>query len=399
MISSGFGATHLPGREIRFEVFVKKAGHWLINGQVEHEATALERVRQLLVDKSHSAAKIVRVRTVLATGFETRAVIFEQLQRTDRPREIRISGPLRQAPFCAKVEDLYGLESRMIISRLLRPFLDRHCLTASEVLYRSAPIKRISRTRNMLSQAVNHVARVQTGGGDMPIRERATHLERLIDETGERAGIAEIENRKLPTLEKQGFEIYLRQMEAAVGPVRCQFLSHVGLAIYAGGFSTWNAKFENLADLLAPNFDPSAYMMLDNILADTLCARATMEAVLGPRGSLADALGVLANLALGRPAAEGPRVSKMLLLLDQLIMDYSLPICRTVIVDRIRRELKSIKSLTKKAPDAELEALLALREQLTDSIGGVLGGPSVARLLSARIAQEELRKATGRPNI
>lgn len=376
-----------PGRAISCEVFVENDGRWLIDCVIEAEEAAIARARQLLKDENNSAVRVVRHRTVRATGFTTQTIAFEQQQAPRAKKEIGISGTLDRATHCTKLEELYGLDARIIINRLLREFLNNFLITPTELLHQARYIKRLDANGNLMTQVIGQVARAQ---GDVhgKLRERVDVLGKLVDAGIRLARESEKAAAQLAPPEPGKFAAFLAAVQAKAEPARWRYLAFVALANHVDGTPSWGAKFEKIAALLSPDLDPEAQMMLDGMLADILFTRTMMEEVIGPQRNLADALSILADLALRRRGPERRHASEPFKLLEQLVYDYGLPVCRVIIVDRIRSELKSNKPLDRKDPAGERYELYALRQRLTDSAGQIVGGKDVESLLELRAERE-----------
>ncbi len=384
-MADGDGRGRIPGREIKLEVYYERDGRWLVDCNMDVENEAIGRARKLLGDERNSAVKVVRMRTVVATGFTSETTIFEQANATPVRKEIGLSATLESATICTTVEQLYGLDARMAINRILREFLDLHTISATELLYRQSNIKRLNGTGNLINQAISHVARAQTGDGAGSVHERITRLDALVAEATKKANAAPAELKGKAVLKAGGFADFLKAMKKDFGEPRWRFMAGVGLSDYAAGTPSWGGKFEKIAALYAPEVDIEGRFMLDELLGDVLFSRAVMEEIIGPQRRLADALCLLADLALARPVQENPRSSDLLRLLNRLIKDYGMPVCRAIIMDRIRRELKSNRPLNKNDPAGEAEALRLVRARLTDGKGQIAGGAAVQKFLDLRV--------------
>lgn len=116
-----------------------------------------------------------------------------------------------------------------------------------------------------------------------------------------------------------------------------------------------------------------------------------VQEILGPQPSLGAALGLLADLSMGRLEQPPAQASESLKLLVGLIRRSGLPASRRVLFDRLKREIKGTKPLTRNDLNAEREELARLEQKLRDGKGEPVGGAELSAAFASR--REEIRKA------
>ncbi|MBI3709501.1 MAG: hypothetical protein HY246_17750 [Proteobacteria bacterium] len=389
--SSSANNADLPGRIIQHEVMVHFEKHWVIDSIVEDEAQAIARAQTLLEDPKNDEVKVVRQRSMAATGFTTEKPIFEATQTPRNKKEIGLSATINEAPACVSLDDFFSLDSRVIMSRLFREFLDSMIITPTELLHNHGYIKKLDNAGTLISSAVYQVAQVQSKAGQGTVKERAAAIDGFLREVQSMARDVAAERRKLPTLEEGQFMQLVRRVEARYETSERQHRVLASLANYLAGASSWGQKLTQIAGLITEDIEPECLRLLDGVIADALGAGQMVQEILGAQSNLASALALLADLSTGRLDKDPPQASECLKLLIKLIRTRNMPSCRAVLFDRLVRELKSTKPLNRNDTEQERAALNALTERLKGEDGKLIGGAVVEKALAVRT--EALRKA------
>jgi hypothetical protein len=370
------------GRVFRYEVMAFAAKRWQIDSVIEGEEPAVARARVLLEDGKADEVKVVRQRTMSLTGFTTQTVVFQEARSTEKKGEIALSATLDKAPVCASPADLAGLESRILINRLLREFLDRFAITPTELLWDFAHLKRLQNQDNLLMAAIHHVARVQVQG---PAQgqgqgERARALELVVEQAIALARELQPAKKALPVLDPADFDGFRRAVAARFPEPLRHPLTMARLADHLGEGRAWEHKLMLAAALVRDDLSPEALAIVDGIVADILGVGQMVQDLLGQQPSFGAALLSLGELIAGR-VPDRPDLPEARRVVARLI--GRLPASRRVLADRLVRELKSDKPLGRD-PEAEREKLAQLKDKLRDPSGGLLGGAEAEAAFEAR---------------
>lgn len=379
-----------PGRTITYEVMSFYDKRWVIDCVMDDEELAIERARQLLLEEKTEQVKVLRQRS-MNTGFTTEKAVFEQARPPKGKKEISLSASIRAAPPCDTLDDFFALESRVVMGRVFREFLDKLVITPSELLHNYSYIKKLDATGNLISGAVFQIGQAQSNAGLGTVKERVNALHRLVDEAKMLARDTLAERKRLPLLEEKQFGVLCRRAEARFEPSERGYMIMTSLTNYLAGSQSFGQKLEQLGKLFTDDVDSEGIDRLDGVIADVLGSGIMVQEILGSHGSLGTALALLTDLALGRLESPPRGASESLKLLLSLMQAHGLTASRRVLFDRLKRELKSKKPLCRDDLNAERRVLAELEAKLKDEKGELIGGKEVADAFAAR--REEIRKA------
>jgi hypothetical protein len=376
-------------RIMRFEVMVYYENHWVIESIMEHEAAAIGLARSLLVDEKNEQVKVVQHRS-MPSGFTTTKIIFEQVRPPKPKKEIGLSATIKDAKPCATLEEFFGLDSRNVIGRLLRDFLDSLVITPTELLHNYGYMKKLDNMGNLVNSGVHHIAKGQADGGKGTVKERTEAIHKLIRETMSLARDTMAERKRRLLLEPGGFAQLCRRAEARFEPHEQRYMILTTLCHYLAGSRSYGQKLELLDGLVTPDVEGEPLAMLDGVIADLLGSGQMIQEILGNQANLAAALGTLLDL-LGRKLADDPpQASVCMTAINRMLKQRDLPHCRAVLLERFMREISSTKPLSRD-PAAERAHLQALVDRFKDEAGKFTGSAELGRALDTR--REAIRKA------
>jgi hypothetical protein len=390
LIQSVTGKSSPTGRVITYEIMSFYDKRWVIDCVMDDEELAIERARSLLLEEKNEQVKVTRQRA-MKSGFTTEKIVFEQARPPKGKREIGLSASINAAPPCAALEDLFALDARVIMGRVFREFLDKLVITPSELLHNYGYVKKLDATGNLISGAVFQIGQAQANAGLGNVKELVNTLHRLVDEAKMLARDTLAERKRLPVLEEAQFGLLCRRAEARFEPAERGYMVMTALTNYLAGSQSWGQKFEKLCKLLSDDVDADGIDRLDGVVADIFGSSEMVQDMLGAQASLGSALGVLADLALGRLKEPPAQASATLKQMMALIEKHGMSASRRVLLDRVKREVKGTKPLCRGDLTAERAAIAALEEKLRDEAGELIGGAELAAVFTAR--REDIRKA------
>src|SRR3954449_7006936 len=169
----------VKNRQFSYETLVCHEGRWLIHCVVPEEEDAVAIGRRLLSEPGNEEIRVVRNRTML-TGFTTRTEILHEVRTAVKEKAMVVKGRVERSVVCQEPADLYTLESRMIMGRLFRLFLDKYQVTATELLHNWTYLRKLSDAGNMIGTAAHQVAAIQANESKIPARDRVRHVEGLV---------------------------------------------------------------------------------------------------------------------------------------------------------------------------------------------------------------------------
>lgn len=356
---------------------------WIIDCLAHNEFQARERAEELYADDDVEAVRVVRGRFGHdGTSWET--VILERVRQGKRgEKPVKIAASPDEIAWCDGLDDLYGPASRYAIARLLRNFLDRHCITPTELLHHNRYQRLLERQDELLPQAVQRVAAHQAKARGVDGRERLDKLDRWVNEAMSWARDA-LASRAAPRLGEGG----MPALEAAVAalttaPGERAFHLRFALSRAFEEQAGFMPKFEIVMGWATADASPLLLALIDELTAGLLGAASFVQEALGPQTHLAGALGTLADLATGR--ADGEKsVPKALAPLAKLMAGAAMPETRQSLIDRLAREFATDKPLSRDDAAGQRRLFEGLVEKLVDERGLFMGGSATVEAIARR---------------
>lgn len=363
-----------------FEIQVRHDGRWTTEAARSREAEALKLAETFLAKPDCEGARIIANRT-RRDGTIDEKVIFEKTQEATGAKAIQINTVEDTPPPCRTVRDVFGLESRMMMNRIFRTYLESVMLTPTEVLHQAADLRRLCDRDRLLPSAVSLTAKLQTQNTDQSLRDRQDEIYAIVDQITARADRAEALD--LPPLAEPFSETL-----AAVSRLNDEQPEYLAMAVLArdlSGTRSWLGKLERLCDMVHAEPDRKAALLLDTVIADVLGANVIQE-LLGWQRSLGSAIIAMLDMADGKfdPAQSDDEDAARKLTL--LFANGTLPASHRVLVDRALRQLKSTQPLNRKEPEQELEEYQRILVRLLVP-GGLLSGAQAAEAMTVRGAR------------
>ena len=164
---------------ISYEVQSRREGRWLIEGAYTDQESALSAARSQLAAPGVDEAKVVKFRTVAGLSLET--VILHKTAVRSQHKGLTLGGTAEGAPLCREPGDLRSFESRVVIGRLLRPYLDAQRITPTELLHSWPLFRRLDEQGALLGAAIHAVARHHADLHGVSHAARARELRQLVE--------------------------------------------------------------------------------------------------------------------------------------------------------------------------------------------------------------------------
>ncbi|MEW5726632.1 MAG: hypothetical protein AB1918_02290 [Pseudomonadota bacterium] len=364
------------GRE-NFEVQVMRDGRWVTETVLPRDAEALQAAKKFLGDKRCAGARVVR-NWANRDGTMAETVVFQKTQAVSDEAPINIVQIDKAPTLCAKPKDFFALDSRRVMNRVLRNYLEKVTLTPTEILHSHKELRRLRETGNLVFSAVDHVAGLQVRDSDQGSKQRREEILAALDQIQTR--IRRAEERELPALGDR-FSAVVAKV-AKLPDETPEYLAMIVLSRELIGIRDWLGKLEKLCDLAAAETDGEAMLLLDTVIADVLGANVVQE-LLGWQPSLGSAIVAMIDLADGRfdPAKSGAQ--DVAAKLNALLAGDRLPASRDALIDRALRQLRSPNPLHRQEPAKEMEEYRRVLERLLGP-GGLRAGAEAAEALTAR---------------
>jgi hypothetical protein len=365
-------------RQIRFDIHASSGGRWSIHSSANVRAQAISKAKALLGDRKIEAVKVTREGGLS----ETEEVVFESKSKGGAERPVTIT-PVNEAPECKELEDFYGFESRKTLGRLLRKYLDRETITASELLYGAGQLKGLCRDEDLINKAIHSIARIQTKGTGEKPHQRVESLYDMVGRITERAEEADNIDEFKQLLASEGLEALVARIADTADENEREYLIHAALAAYIGNARDWERKLDLVLEQAENLTGDPAFVYLDEIIAELFDGGGALKELLGHQRDLADSLQTLAQLSAGTYQAKkraGPGLKR----LNAVRGRFGMPCTSGVMLDRVGREMGGIQPLGKEGGRSEEDAFRELLGDLVASRSISEGAGAVSEAVTLR---------------
>lgn len=381
-------------RGTSYEVQLYQQDHWVIDSRFDDEAEARAYGKRIISGGKIEGFRVVRD-WMRPDGRHVETQICEEFRATSNAITI---APIDEAPTaCQTAEQTYSVESRMVMNRLLRGYVERMVVTPTEIMHNYQELKRLLDKDNLVPMAVGRVAALQAEGSGKDSRSRRDELYGFVNEITERARRASA-REDLPQIGRTGFGPAFEALAAKETPEDRDFFARVALSRDLVQMRNWLAKLDFLSELVREDggLKDEPLTLVDGVMADVLGAPSVAQELLGTQRNLAEALCNLIDLSCGRLDATHRSEEDRALHLSELLAYNALDETRLVIIDLVRRQLKSAQPLHRNDPSAERDAFDRVLTRAV-SPDGVVGGGGMAEALVQRYLRFlEFGGATGR---
>ncbi|MBP2229072.1 hypothetical protein J2847_002366 [Azospirillum agricola] len=367
-----------------YEVQCRRDGRWQIEGAFTDQEAALSCARSRLAAGAVEEIKVVKFRSLAGLSLET--VILNKKAPGVARKPMALGGSAEGAPLCRTLDDLCGFESRLVIGRLLRPFLDAQRITPTELLHSWSSFRRLDEQGALLSAAIHAAARHHADLHGVAVPARVKELRGLVDAAAARARDFLAERKRLPAFDAFDLSATSRRIDAAVGEEGHDPLFLALLTLHLVEGNTPSGKLDMLLALMHDDAEARHLALLDGVVADILGSADTLKELLGAQPSLAMGLCALADALHGRdPDPAGAAPTAALLRVCELARQGRAPLGRLVLLDRLHRALAGDQPLDRRDPKAEAMLVQTVAERLKGADGQLLGGTVMARALDRRL--------------
>jgi hypothetical protein len=364
-----------------YDIHIRLRDHWVFEDTRETELMARNAAARLLADPSCAGVRIIR-NFHIGSRLVRETEIFQEIREVQDSRPERINDIDEASPLCHDADTFAGPDSRHLMGRLFRSYLNSITATPTEVMHSHRELLRMQDKGQLIWSGIGRVAELQAAraGGDG--RERRAALSGFVDDLSRRAHAAA--QLRLPPLEA-GFGALRATLAGQDGPDTPDYLALTALSRHLLDTRSWAAKLQTLCRLITDEPDPHAVALLDGVVADVLGTDVIQE-LLGPQPTLGSALCGMLDLARGRFQPRAPGAQALAEPLNALFAQRRLPASRRCLILRVHRQLRSAQPLHPRDPAEERgEFHRLLPRLLTPS--GLLEGAVTAEAITQRFAR------------
>jgi hypothetical protein len=385
----------IPGREVEFEVQSYYDKHWVTESSFDQEKDAIAFAKTLFTDDKIEEVKVIRYRGMMGGGLSLKKEIFTEKRPPKPKKAVTLTGKITETRACTTMDELMGLESRIVMNRVLREFLDHLMITPTELLHNYSYQKKLD-SMGLIASAVAQLAQAQSGAGQGDIRARIDEIYKLVNQVMYKAQETMSERKRIPVLVEGQYAQLCRRIEAIFPDDQRAYMVKTALTSYLNGAGSLGAKLEQIAKLVTDEVNKAQVAHLDDLIADILGSGSIVQDMLGDQPSLGAALGILADLVLNQlDMTKVKKPTPSLQMIHGLLNGRGLPSSKAVLLDRLRREFVSAKPMIRtNDPTVERETLNALLAKLAPG-GQHIFGPEFEAAASKRsqaIRRDQLQK-------
>jgi len=369
-----------------FEILALRAGRWTI----EATATSLDSARTEAV-RIQNRAEVHGVRVIKESKKALEKLgpedfLFEKLKVRNEGKVF--VQPILDAQLCEALDELFVLPGRLTINQLMRSYLDKNDITATELMHSAKEMKRLLDEGTLINSAAAKVATIHAKKTGEEVNQRRDLIYDFIRDMNARAKAAA--DRKLPRLRDGGFRAVFESVYAGADPADAEYLMRVVVANELIDTRNYFGKLAMLLEWAGESETDESDRVLDVFISDTLCNADVLRELLGHHRDLASALVALICFASGEPLDEErpenlePEHPRFVAFeLSRLIAEARLPDSQAILFDRVKRQLEGLNPLSRGDREEEREVFVGLLNKLIPDIE-LVGGPPMAEAVTTR---------------
>lgn len=355
----------------KFELQISSDGRaWTVKSAFADEQSAMRQAQAMSRDAKFKGVRVVN------TSFGRDKVVWEYENKKEPPLT---AVAVENAPACANLDDFYKFGARRSGGRILRKFLERHGITALELLYSQGHLKMANRTDPLFTQAVGVAAKVTAEAAGVPMQKRIEFYYKIFDRILQQARGAEDDAQPYKILKAEGADAMVSRIRAEREGGHVAFFIRSAFARLLNEEGDYGKKLGLLIDLIDGGATETALPYIDEATAEIIDSAGALREILGGQPDLARALGTMVDLVGGRLE----RAPGVLGRLNDAFGQADLPLTREVLIDRIRAQFGGVSKLTREGGNAESAAYRTLLARMIEPTG-LLGGAPVAEAAARR---------------
>jgi hypothetical protein len=385
----------MAAADVHFEVSVRKkpGDSWSLEMATENRALAISTAEELMAEKRVVAAKVTK-ETLDEETREFRTVTILSLGAADTAKKSKVKEALE--PLCVTPQDLYTIHARERIADLLEGWLQRHNVTAFELLHRADLVEQLEASGTDLQHAVQKLSIPEAQARGVTVHELIRVFHALIQRAIERL-MRDAKRGAFPDLAREPFAAAAERLSRESDRV---YLLGGGVAAAIAPARDWTEKVARLLDLAdaAPKAGPAralAFATLEQPLAEILGVKPGLDDILGKGMDLGGNLAAMTRLAACEAvdmlikmepsvAKVMPELSSNAARLARWMAGEDFVELRTAFAKRILRELNGPRRLRPGDAAGEIDILRGLAMSLTAAAGKLLPLEDIQACFSAR---------------
>ena len=382
--------------QIHYEIFrrVGAKGGWTLHEVQGSRDRAIAIATALMAEEKATGVKVVKETYNDDTGDYLTLKIFEEGHN-----QVKVEPSQEDAPHalpCFKPDDLYSYHARHTMTRLLTDFLSRNKVTITELIHRADLLEKLEATGTVYQHAIQKVAVAQASSTTAAVQTIVKSLNELTTQAFHRV----YRDQRKGLFPDPNPEQFAELAQKLVGQGDAGYIFNGALARHLKDATGWDDKVLKLLTImrLAPAEGEARKLVLgsvDAVMSEILNGSAALHDLIGKSENLAEALGRLVELFLGKSQKAAPGENHAGL--EALTASFAageLPEARTAIAGRIVAEFKGPKRLCPNSLVDELKALRRIANRVVLGVGKYMSHEDLITAFTLRskrlVTQESL---------
>ncbi|MDV7338044.1 cyclic nucleotide-binding domain-containing protein [Terasakiella sp. A23] len=356
-----------------------RTGQWVLDTIFSVKWRAIEHAESLVNQNKFSA---VRVTSESSDPSGRTNVIFEQKTGVQAKNELSISR-VDEAPPCSDILDYYQFPARKTVGRLLRHFLNTRSISALELLFDYGNLLSIERHDTLLMRATQRITTLQTQGKpDLDSAEINNSHHDAFDLVIRKAKILDMDRRHYQLLKDKGVKALLDDLEDKKHSTDPQIALYHTLSVVLNDAADYNKKLFAILELRKQDAPDSFHQVLDEVIAELMDNSEVIASILKIKPEVGLICEFLIKLCMGEAEVD-KKSDPCIEILNEAMLEDSLPITKELLMDKVRGQLRNISPLMKSSGEENRECFVRIVRSLKERTGFV-GGPDMSAAITLR---------------
>ena len=366
-----------------YDVQTRLGKDWRAVQSFQSRTSALVRANAMIDSKESKAVRVVHIRRRPNDTVKEKT-IFEQVVPEQKEKPIAAQS-VDEAAYCEEAGDIFRLDARVTISKVMSKYFERKLITACELVTDPGNLMMLASDKPLLKQAFTFAGVVQAKSRGEDQQKRIAELSELFKKVLKLSEtVAEGLEPYNEIRDTQGLDAALEAVEQLEEPKRRgTMLALIGDRLRDEGDPA--LKVKTVLEFLngpTPATSDSSLELIDNVIAEMLSSTDTLRVLLGRRTDLGEALSTAASIASGKWQPDRS-ASAALTQLSEALSRHRFQLSKQALNRWVAMGLDSTTPLTREGQPAERQTFARVLNGMLGN-AGVYGGSESARCLTQR---------------
>ncbi len=366
-----------------YDVQTRQGKDWRAVQSFQSRTSALVRANALIDSKESKAVRVVHIRRRPNDTIKEKT-IFEQIVPEQKEKPLAAQS-VDEAAYCEEAGDVYRLDARVTISKVMSKYFERKLITACELVTDPGNLMLLASDKPLLKQAFTFAGVVQAKSRGEDQQKRIAELTDLFKSVLKLSeAVAEGLEPFNEIRDADGLDAALEAVETLEEPKRRgTMLALIGDRLRDEGDPALKVRMVlGFLDGPTPATSDSSLELIDNVIAEMLSSTDTLRVLLGRRTDLGEALSTAASIASGKWQPDRS-ASTALTKLSEALSQHRFQLSKQALNRWVAMGLDSTTSLTREGQPAERQTFSRVLHGMLGN-AGVYGGAESARCLTQR---------------